>query len=96
MSDVKTVRRSKVGVKPKEKITSKGFQVVEKELRKKAPVVKQFSRALKPADLKENETAIAYVSAKTESPSLPLTDEVREYVKLNGRMFYRTFDTEVT
>jgi len=95
MRDVKTVRRSKVDVKSKEKTAAKGFQIVEKELRKKSPVIKQFTRGLKPADLKENETAVAYVSAKTESPALPATDEVREYIKLNGRMFYRIFDTEV-
>jgi len=85
----------KTGAKPQDPEAQKGFQSIEQEISKKQGSFKSFDRAVKLDDLVDDEWAVAYVTALTETPSSPSSDEVRLYHRRDGRL-YKWTSTEVT
>jgi len=65
----------------------KNRKVTEKKFSKKQADIKEFDRAVLLVDLAEGEQAFASVSALSESPTTPSTDEVRLYFRTGGRLF---------
>jgi len=65
----------------------KDLERIEKDKTRLQTKFKEFDRAVQPKDLADGEQAIAFVKALSETPSQPTVDEVRLYVRKNGRLF---------
>lgn len=81
-------------VKSQDKTTEKGFDRLTHEIEDREPSIRRETKALTREDLKDDEFAIAKVSALSESPTSPSSDKLRLYYRNDGKLFKLEF-TEV-